>query len=466
MPANSTAVAVAAAATARRRLLLLAIAGGSLLYLLLSPSSLLPVIDFAAPRPPPPTALRHLLFGIASSSKSLPRRLPYLRLWFHPSQINAIVFLDAPSPPLPLSPFDPPIAVSSDSSRFPYTFPGGLRSAIRVARIAKELVDRDLPDIRWIVLGDDDTIFFPQNLLATLRKYDWTKWYYVGARSESVGQNAKHWFGMAFGGGGFAISYPLARVLAKFLDSCLNRYAHLYGSDDRVYACLVELGVELTYEPGFHQVDLRGNLFGLLSAHPLTPLVSLHHVDNIDPIFPGMNRSEALKHLFEAVKVDSGRVLQQSICYDGSKERTISVSWGYVVQVFEGKQLLPDLLSLQQTFAPWKRNRDPSSSLFMFNTREVPKDPCKRPAVFFLKNISSEIGRIESNYSRFHDGNCPQSMSSTKKLQQIRVSSQKLNIETLQGLRRHCCDVLSLSDKIMDINIRKCEDDELIAVIS
>ncbi|KAJ0974833.1 hypothetical protein J5N97_016798 [Dioscorea zingiberensis] len=236
----------------------------------------------------PPTALRHLLFGIASSSKSLPRRLPYLRLWFHPSQINAIVFLDAPPPPLPLSPSDPPIAVSSDSSRFPYTFPGGLRSAIRVARIAKELVDRDLPDIRWIVLGDDDTIFFPQNLLATLRKYDWTKWYYVGARSESVGQNAKHW----------------------------------------VYACLVELGVELTYEPGFHQVDLRGNLFGLLSAHPLTPLVSLHHVDNIDPIFPGMNRSEALKHLFEAVKVDSGRVLQQSICYDGSKERTISVSMG------------------------------------------------------------------------------------------------------------------------------------------
>ncbi|KAH7652996.1 Fringe-like protein [Dioscorea alata] len=458
-------ISSAAAATARRRLfLLVTIVAISLLYLLLSPSFPLPFIAFTTLPPHSPTTLRHLLFGIASSSKSLPRRLPYLRLWYHPSQINAIVFLDTPPPSFPPSPSDPPIAISSDSSRFPYTFPGGLRSATRVARIARELVDRNLPDIHWIVLGDDDTVFFPQNLLSTLNKYDWTKWYYVGARSESVWQNSKHWFGMAFGGGGFAISYPLARALAKVLDSCLNRYGHLYGSDDRVYACLVELGIELSYEPGFHQVDLRGNLFGLLSAHSLTPLVSLHHVDAIDPIFPSMNRSEALKHLFEAVKVDSGRVLQQTVCYDQLKKHTISVSWGYAIQVFEGNQLLPDILSLQHTFTPWKRNRNPASSLYMFNTRETPKDACKRPAVFFLQSVSPEIGMIESNYSRFSpvNKNCSQSMSS---LQQIRVSSQKLNTESLQGLRRHCCDVfLHSSAKIMDIKIRKCDDDELIAM--
>lgn len=59
---------------------------------------------------------------------------------------------------------------------------------------------------------------------------------------------------MAFGGGGFAISAPLARVLARVLDSCLDRYPHLYGSDARIFACLSELGVGLTPEPGFHQV--------------------------------------------------------------------------------------------------------------------------------------------------------------------------------------------------------------------
>jgi hypothetical protein len=59
---------------------------------------------------------------------------------------------------------------------------------------------------------------------------------------------------MAYGGGGIAVSWPLAARLARVLDSCLLRYPHLYGSDARIHACLAELGVELTHEPGFHQV--------------------------------------------------------------------------------------------------------------------------------------------------------------------------------------------------------------------
>ncbi|KAH9744414.1 hypothetical protein KPL70_003695 [Citrus sinensis] len=61
---------------------------------------------------------------------------------------------------------------------------------------------------------------------------------------------------MAFGEAGFAISSPLAKVLAKVFDSCVERYPHLYGSDSRVYSCLAELGVGLTREPGFHQVQI------------------------------------------------------------------------------------------------------------------------------------------------------------------------------------------------------------------
>ncbi|KAK8569693.1 hypothetical protein V6N13_046740 [Hibiscus sabdariffa] len=33
---------------------------------------------------------------------------------------------------------------------------------------------------------------------------------------------------MAFGGAGFAISYPRAKVLAKVFDSCIERHPHLY----------------------------------------------------------------------------------------------------------------------------------------------------------------------------------------------------------------------------------------------
>jgi hypothetical protein len=60
---------------------------------------------------------------------------------------------------------------------------------------------------------------------------------------------------MAYGGGGFAISYPLAKALDSMQDSCIQRYPVLFASDDRIQACMAELGIPLTKEPGFHQVS-------------------------------------------------------------------------------------------------------------------------------------------------------------------------------------------------------------------
>lgn len=97
-------------------------------------------------------------------------------------------------------------------------------------------------------------MFFVDNLVKLLSKYDHDRWYYIGSNSETYEQNFKYSFDMAFGGGGFAISASLATVLAKVLDSCLIRYSHLYGSDARVFSCVAELGIGLTHEPGFHQV--------------------------------------------------------------------------------------------------------------------------------------------------------------------------------------------------------------------
>lgn len=90
--------------------------------------------------------------------------------------------------------------------------------------------------------------------MAVLSKYDHEKLFYIGSISESLEQNLKMSFGIAYGGGGFAISATLARALSKVLDSCLMRYPHLYGSDHRISSCITELGVHLTLESGFHQV--------------------------------------------------------------------------------------------------------------------------------------------------------------------------------------------------------------------
>lgn len=201
------------------------------------------------------TSLEHIVFGIASNEKSWPIRKRSVRLWWRPHETRGCVFLET-KPPNSDSSSLPPLCISEDTSRFRYTYRHGLRSAIRVARVVKETVALNHTNVRWFVFGDDDTLFFPENLAKTLSKYDHNLWYYIGSNSESFAQNKQFSYNMAFGGGGFAISYPLAKVLAKVFDSCIERYPHLYGSDGRIHACIAELGITLTHEPGFHQVSI------------------------------------------------------------------------------------------------------------------------------------------------------------------------------------------------------------------
>uniref|UniRef100_A0A0E0NFH1 Uncharacterized protein n=1 Tax=Oryza rufipogon TaxID=4529 RepID=A0A0E0NFH1_ORYRU len=47
-------------------------------------------------------------------------------------------------------------------------------------------------------------------VVVVLVEFDHAKTYYIGAPSESVEQDVMHSYSMAFGGGGFAISYPAA----------------------------------------------------------------------------------------------------------------------------------------------------------------------------------------------------------------------------------------------------------------
>lgn len=53
----------------------------------------------------------------------------------------------------------------------------------------------------------------------------------------------------------------------------MGRYPELYGSDARIHVCMSELGVPLTKEPGFHQVNNSGH--GKIP--PLHPSSSCKH---------------------------------------------------------------------------------------------------------------------------------------------------------------------------------------------
>lgn len=115
------------------------------------------------------------------------------------------------------------------------------------------------------------------------------------------------------------------------------------------------------------QYDVYGNLFGLLAAHPVAPLVSMHHLDVVEPIFPNVTQVEALQRLQIPVKLDSAGIIQQSICYDSEKKWTVSVSWGFAVQVIRGVLSPREIEMPSRTFLNWYKRADYMA--YAFNTR-------------------------------------------------------------------------------------------------
>ncbi|GER47231.1 hypothetical protein STAS_24311 [Striga asiatica] len=336
------------------------------------------------------TDLSHIIFAIGGSAGTWAQRRHYSELWWRPNATRGHVWLDEP-PAAAAGPWpetSPPYRVSADPTRFKYTNPDGSRAAVRIARILKESFEELGPEgraaVRWFVMGDDDTVFFPENLVAVLNKYDYREMYYVGANSESVEQDLVHLYATGYGGGGFAVSRPLAEALVEVLDGCIDRYADAYGSDLKVGACISEIGVPVTKELGFHQMDIRGSPYGLLSAHPIAPLVSLHHLDYIQPVFPGLSRVESIKMLMRAYNSDPSRTLQHTFCYDLTRNWSISISWGYNVQLYPFLMNAKDLSTPLQTFLTWGTW---SEEPFTFNTRVMSLEPCERPIVFFYDQV-------------------------------------------------------------------------------
>lgn len=154
------------------------------------------------------------------------------------------------------------------------------------------------------------------------------------------------------------------------------------------------------------QYDVYGNLLGLLGAHPVTPLVSLHHIDVVDPILPGMTRVESLRKLFEMAKHDSGSIAQQSMCYDKKRNWSISISWGYVIQIIKGVMSPRELEMPTRTFLNWYKRADYTA--YAFNTRPVTRQPCQKPYLYYINSMKydEQRGQTVGTYS-FHKDTFP-----------------------------------------------------------
>ncbi|ESW24161.1 hypothetical protein PHAVU_004G107300 [Phaseolus vulgaris] len=408
------------------------------------------------------TKVEHIVFGIAASSNLWDQRKEYIKVWWKPNQTRGVVWLDS-KVRVQANEGLPEIRISGDTTKFKYTNSQGQRSALRISRVVTETLKLGMKDVRWFMMGDDDTVFIVDNVVRILSKYDHTQFYYLGSSSESHVQNIHFSYAMAYGGGGFAISYPLAIELAKMQDRCIQRYPSLYGSDDRMQACMAELGVPITKEPGFHQYDVYGDLLGLLGAHPVTPLMTLHHLDVVQPIFPLMDRVESLKQLMKSVKQDSGSIMQQSICYDKKRFWSISISWGFVVQVLRGAILPRELEMPTRTFLNWYKKADYTA--YSFNTRPVTKNPCQKAFLFYMNSSRYDpvTKTIFGTYSRFKTKTplCTWELESPEKIDTIIVSKTPDPLRWQRSTRRDCCRVLpTRENSTMSIWVGKCEEGE------
>ncbi|XAR55083.1 Glycoprotein-N-acetylgalactosamine 3-beta-galactosyltransferase [Bertholletia excelsa] len=408
------------------------------------------------------TELKHIAFGIAASAKLWEQRKNYIKLWWKPREMRGVVWLDNPVKNRSGKGL-PELRISGNTSRFKYTNKQGHRSAIRIARIVSETFRMGMEDVRWFLMGDDDTVFVADNLVRVLNKYDHTQYYYIGGSSESHLQNIYFSYNMAYGGGGFAISYPLAKALERMQDGCIQRYPALFASDERVQACMAELGVPLTKELGFHQYDVYGNLFGLLAAHPVTPFVSLHHLDVVEPIFPNVTRVEALNRLKIPMELDSAGLMQQSICYDKEKKWTVSVSWGFAVQIFRGVLSPREIEMPSRTFLNWYRRADYTA--YAFNTRPVSRNVCQKPFVFYLSGarLESSENQTISNYVRHRMPHppCRWKMPDPADLDRIAVRKKPDPHLWDRSPRRNCCRIVDSKRRSMVVDVGQCEEGEM-----
>lgn len=221
-----------------------------------------------------PTNLSHIVFGITGTTVTWSNRRWYVESWWSPNKTKGYVFMDKPplTEHLPWPSLSPPLRISEDNSRYKDYDRHRTAHAIRTLRVIEETFKADKErkgegEVRWYVMVDDDTVLFLDNLLEILSKYDHRKYFYIGMHSESIMANLIYSFEMGFGGGGYALSYPLAKAVTKNMESCIKAYSTLLSSDHMLQSCIADLGVSLTKERGFHKVFKYTTIYIYLYRH-------------------------------------------------------------------------------------------------------------------------------------------------------------------------------------------------------
>ena len=274
-----------------------------------------------------------VVFGFCSSGNTVKERISHVQSWWQ-AHYSGLLLVDQVPDGLPSLPEGLHVQAADNKWNF-------VSSAERCAWSQVSDTHKAYPQADWYVLGDDDTFFIPKALESALAKYDASKPWYIGAPSESGKQNRDLGIWLlsnggqvgefAFGGAGIIISQGLMQILVPKFEECLHNHDGMIGGDQRIGACVKVLspGTELTRFMGMHQIDNfhhDNDFLALLEAHPVEPLISLHHL--ADVVLPSLGNLFGLQPY---AKRNPYGILQQTVCH--SKEfGTFSVAAGLSVR--------------------------------------------------------------------------------------------------------------------------------------
>ncbi|KAH7577968.1 hypothetical protein JRO89_XS01G0321700 [Xanthoceras sorbifolium] len=180
-----------------------------------------------------------------------------------------------------------------------------------------------------------------------------------------------------------------------------------------------------------------------------------------------MDRVEALKRLKISMNLDSAALIQQSFCYDSARNWTVSVSWGYSVQILRGIIPAREMEIPIRTFVDWSGVGVDTS--FSFNTRPVSMNPCQKPSLYFMSNAlyNPKTNQTASEYARYRFPNQKCGLKTADPTRIVRVEVYKNPDSALwdKAPRRNCCRILPTKKKrtlVVDVGV--CRDGETVEV--
>jgi hypothetical protein len=213
-----------------------------------------------------PEDMSHLLFGVASNAERLLEAKDHFGFWL--GHTGAEIILAIPD-----SPFIPLLKYEYEQR--------GINVRIIVSdldflktyfKLTVWLDEYKSANTKWVTIIDDDTVYFSlRRFNKMLEKYDAKGDWYIGAPSEDSWQMMRSGF-FGFGGAGVTLSVPLLQKMLPFYDECLT-YEKIeindpeLGGDLRLARCITRnTETRFTIEPDLHQVDLRGDVRGVLQG--------------------------------------------------------------------------------------------------------------------------------------------------------------------------------------------------------